>query len=92
MEHNELAHKTLEILMKTAKEAAALDSESIDYRVVVEELSDCTFLLAGDFGPEEVEKVKSSTTCEALYDLLAGENTVAAEKGQTSGNMSTLES
>ena len=70
MNYNELALKTLEILKKKTEEAATLDPDGIDYRVIVEEMADCTFLLTEDFEPEAVEKVKNSTTCGELYDLL----------------------
>ncbi len=70
MNYNELARKALEILKKKTEEAATFDPDGIDYRVIVEEIADCTFLLAGDFEPEAVEKVKRSTTCGELYDLL----------------------
>ncbi len=79
MDYKELTGKALEILMKKAKETAALDPESIDYRVAVEELSDCTFLLEGDFDQETVKKVKDNTTCEELYCLLTGESTEEKE-------------
>lgn len=75
MDYKELTSKALEILVEKAKEAATLDPDSIEYRVAVEELSDCTFLLAGDFSPEDVEKVKDSTTSGELYDLLTGRPT-----------------
>ncbi len=74
MNYKELTGKVLKILSAKAKEASTLDPDSIDYRVAVEELADCTLLLAGDFEPETVEKVKSSTTCGELYDLLTGED------------------
>lgn len=80
MDYKELTSKALEILVEKAKEAATFDPDSIEYRVAVEELSDCTFLLAGDFEPEDVEKVKNGTTCGELYDLLTGESTKAKEK------------
>ena len=70
MNHIELAQKTLEILKQKSEEAIVLNPDSIDYRVTVEELADCTFLLTEDFEPEAVEKVKNSTTCGELYDLL----------------------
>lgn len=85
MDYQELTVKTLEILAEKAKEAATLDPDSIGYRVAVEELSDCTFLLSGDFEPEAVEKVKNGTTCGELYDLLTGGNTEAKEEPKAAG-------
>ncbi len=75
MDYKELTSKALKILVEKAKEAATFDPDSIEYRVAVEELSDCTFLLTDDFGPEAVEKVKNGTTSGELYDLLTGEGT-----------------
>jgi len=66
-----LERQVLEVLISTAQQAQSLDSESIDYRVALEELSDCTFLLERGFDSDTVKAVLESTTNGELHHILS---------------------
>ncbi len=67
----DLERQVLEVLITTAQQAQALDPESTDYSVALEELSDCTFLLERGCDNDTARKVLESTTSGKLHDILS---------------------
>jgi len=63
--------QVLEVLITTAQQAQTLDPESIDYSVVLEELSDCTYLLERGCDNDTVRRVLETTTSGELHDILS---------------------
>ena len=67
---DQLEKQTLEVMQKTIDRVMELELDSIDYRVPLEELSDCTYLIENGFSAGSVLKIHGTTTSDELYDLL----------------------
>jgi len=67
----DLERQVLVVLITTAQQAQALDPESIDYSVALEELSDCTYLLERGNDNDTARKVLETTTSGELHDILS---------------------
>ncbi len=66
-----LERRVMEVLASTVQQIQDLDYDSIDYRVALEELSDCTFLLEHGFDNDTVKAVLESTTNGELHYILS---------------------
>ncbi len=64
--------RILKSLIKITQHAQTLDTDSIDYSVAIEELSDCVFLLEHGCDSDSISKIINSTTNEELCNILSG--------------------
>ncbi len=69
--------RILKSLIKITQHAKTLDTDSIDYSVAIEELSDCVFLLEHGCDSDSISKIINSTTNEELCDILSGKKKYA---------------
>lgn len=69
-EVNWLEKETLKIMQKTIDGVMEMEVDSIVYRLALEELSDCTYLIDNGFWAGAILKIHGTTTSSALYDVL----------------------
>lgn len=69
-ETDDMEKGTLKIMQEIIDKIIEMDVNSIDYRVALDELSDCTYLIENGYSPEAVRKICESTTSGELYKLL----------------------
>lgn len=69
-EIDSMEKETLKIMQEIIGRTMKMDVDSIDYRVALDELSDCTYLIENGYSPEAVRKIRESTTSGELYKLL----------------------
>lgn len=69
-EVDRMERETMQIMKVIIDRSMEMELDSIDYRVALEELSDCTYLIEKGYSPEAVLKIHESTTCGELYDML----------------------